>query len=186
MARGIYLVGFSGSGKSTIARVLARQLQWPACDLDEWIVEQTGMTVPAIFEQEGESGFRAREAEALRTVSAGERFIVATGGGTIVRPENRSFMASKGWVICLEARPETILTRIQNHLKESGIHAVRPMLESPDPLEAIRALKQTRQAVYKLADWTVHTDDLTQEQVAAAVMRAAESLEQSAVRTIPG
>src|SRR2546427_11616472 len=102
--RGIYLVGFSGSGKSTIARLIAEKLQWPVCDLDELIVERTGMSIPVIFQQEGEPGFRLREAEALRAASNAGPFVVATGGGTIARAENRIFMASKGWIICLEGQ----------------------------------------------------------------------------------
>ena len=86
-------------------------------------------------------------------------------------------MASKGWIICLEAQPETLLTRIQQQLKESDPRAIRPMLDAIDPLDQIRALKHTRQSGYRLADWTVHTDRLTAEQVAAEVIRAADMLE---------
>jgi shikimate kinase / 3-dehydroquinate synthase len=179
MARGIYLVGFSGSGKSTIAKLIGESLQWPACDLDELIVERSGMTIPLIFQQEGEPGFRLREADALRAASSSGPFVIATGGGTVVRAENRSFMASKGWIICLEAHPQTLLGRIQQQLKESDPKAIRPMLDAVYPLDQIRALKHTRQTAYGLADWTVHTDRLTTEQVAAEVIRAADMLERS-------
>src|SRR6266699_51597 len=94
--RGVYLVGFSGSGKSTIAKLIGKMLQWPVCDLDQLIVERSGMTIPVIFQREGEPGFRLREAEALRAASNHDQFVIATGGGTIVRPENRVFMATKG------------------------------------------------------------------------------------------
>jgi shikimate kinase / 3-dehydroquinate synthase len=179
MARGIYLVGFSGAGKSTIAKLIGERLGWPSCDLDELIVERSGLTIPAIFEQEGEPGFRLREAEALHVASSNGPFIVATGGGTVVRPENRSYMASHGWIICLEAQPQTILTRVQSQLKRSGANAIRPLLDSVYPLDQIRALKHTRQSAYSLANWTVHTDRLTHEQVAAEVIRAADLLEHS-------
>jgi len=179
MALGIYLVGFSGSGKSTIAKLIGQTLQWPACDLDDLIVERSGLTIPEIFEREGEPGFRLREAEALRAVSDNGPFVVATGGGAIVQPENRNFMASKGWIICLEAQPETILTRIQGQLQKSETEAIRPMLDAADPLDRIRALKQARQSAYALADWTIHTDRLTEEQVAEEVIRAAGLLTES-------
>lgn len=179
MARGIYLVGFSGSGKSTIAVLIGAKLQWPAYDLDQIIVERSGMTIPIIFEREGEPGFRAREAEALRAVSNSGPFVVATGGGTLVGAENRLFMTNKGWIICLEGRPETLLGRIQRQLKESDSNAIRPMLDAICPLDQVRALKHSRQSVYALADWTVHTDRLNPDQVAAEVIRAVELLEQT-------
>src|SRR5580692_6965947 len=141
MARGIYLVGFSGSGKSTIAKLIGEKLQWPACDLDDLIVERSNLTIPVIFQREGEPGFRLREAEALRAVSSREQFVVATGGGTIVRPENRAFMATRGWIICLEAQPQTLHARIQRQLKKSDQNAIRPMLDALYPLDQIRALK---------------------------------------------
>jgi len=88
-------------------------------------------------------------------------------------------MASKGWIISLEARPQTLLARIQQQLKESDPTAIRPMLDSVYPLDQIRALKHVRQPAYSLADWTVHTDRLSAEQVAAEVIRAIEFLEHS-------
>jgi shikimate kinase len=121
-----------------------------------------------------------REAEALRAASDSGPFVIATGGGTIVRPENQMFMAGKGWIICLEARAETLLARIQGQRKQSDPKAIRPMLDAVDPLHRIRELKHTRQSSYALADWTVHTDRLTGEQVVAEVIRAADILERSA------
>ena len=180
MPRGIYLVGFSGSGKSTIAKLIGEKLRWPAFDLDDVIVERSGITIPVIFEREGEPGFRLREAEALRAASGSVPFVIATGGGTMVRPENQIFMASKGWIICLEARAETLLARIQGQRKQSDPKAIRPMLDAVDPLDQIRALKHIRQSSYALADWTVHTDRLTGEQVVAEVIRAVDILEHSA------
>ena len=177
--RGIYLVGFSGTGKSSIARVIGRKLQWPVRDLDELIVQRSGMTIPVIFQREGEPGFRRREAEALRAASTSEPFVVATGGGTFVSPQNRAFMASNGWIICLEGQPQTLLRRIQRQLKNSHPRAIRPMLDAVYPLDQIRALKATRQSAYSLADWTVHTDRLTTEEVADEVIRAVRVLENS-------
>jgi 3-dehydroquinate synthase len=180
MPRGIYLVGFSGSGKSIIAKLIAEKLHCRAIDLDETIVQQSGLSIPEIFQREGEPGFRAREAEALQIASSDGSFVVATGGGTVVRSENRAFMVSKGWIICLEAQPQTIVSRIQKQLKNSEANAIRPLLDAVYPLDQVRALKHTRQSAYGLAHWTVHTDRLTESQVADEVIRAAEILENSA------
>jgi 3-dehydroquinate synthetase/shikimate kinase len=179
VGRAIYLVGFSGSGKSTIAKLIGETLRCPAYDLDDLIVECSGMSIPVIFKKEGEAGFRVREAEALRSVSNSGPCVVATGGGTVIPAENRIFMASKGWVIFLEGRPQTLLNRVQQQLKETGPAAIRPMLDAVYPLDQVRALKHSRQSAYALADWTIHTDRLSAEQVAAEVIRAAELLENS-------
>lgn len=178
-ARAIYLVGFSGSGKSTIAKLIGQKLECPAYDLDDIIVESSGMSIPVIFQKEGEAGFRLRESEALRSLSESGQCVIATGGGTVVSVENRRFMAGKGWVIFLEGRPQTLLARVQRHLKESGEAAVRPMLDAAYPLDQIRALKHSRQSAYALADWTIHTDRLTPDQVADEVIRAAGLLDRS-------
>jgi len=175
--RSIYLIGFSGSGKSTVARLISACLQLPVYDLDRMIVERSGMTIPQIFEREGEAGFRVRETEALHRVSDLGPCVVATGGGAPVRAENRGLMASAGWIITLEGRPETLHARIQRQRQHDEADAIRPMLDAVSPLEQLRALKHTRQSVYALADWTVHTDRLSPEQVAAEVVRAIEVLQ---------
>jgi shikimate kinase / 3-dehydroquinate synthase len=177
--RGIYLVGFSGTGKSTVATLVAAQLGWKVFDLDRVIAQRAGMTIPLIFEREGEPGFRLREAEALREVSEDGAFVVATGGGAAVRAENRRVMASRGWIIALEGRPETLHARIQLQLKKADPDAIRPMLDAVYPLDQVRALKHSRQSVYALADWTIHTDRLTPGQVAAEIIRARDLLEET-------
>ncbi len=178
-AKGVYLVGFSGSGKSTIAKMIGARLGWPAYDLDIVIVERSGMPIPVIFKSEGEAGFRAREAEALREISVTPPFVMATGGGTFIRPENRRFMAGKGWVIALEGRPEILHARIEQQVRRAEPGAIRPMLDAVYPLEQVRSLKHSRQSAYALADWTVHTDRLTAEQVVEEVVRALALLEQT-------
>jgi 3-dehydroquinate synthetase/shikimate kinase len=175
-ARGIYLIGFSGTGKSAIADLVGAELNWPVYDLDRIIAECSGMSIPMIFEREGEAGFRVRETEALRDVAHRGPFVVATGGGAALRAENRHLMAGAGWIIALEGRPETLHTRIQRQLQQSESAAIRPLLGAVSPLEQIRALKHSRQSVYALADWTVHTDRLSPAQVAAEVVRAVQLL----------
>jgi shikimate kinase/3-dehydroquinate synthase len=183
-AKGVYLVGFSGSGKSTIAQLIGARLGWPVYDLDRVIVERSGMTIPVIFKTEGEAGFRAREAEALREVSNAAPFVIATGGGTFIRSENRRFMETKGWTIALEGRPEILHARIEQQLRRAEPGAIRPLLDAVYPLEQVRSLKHSRQSAYALADWTVHTDRLSPDQVVAEVVRAIELLEQTSTPSV--
>jgi 3-dehydroquinate synthase len=178
-SRGIYLVGFSGAGKSTIAKLIGSRLNWPAYDLDEQIEERSGMRIPVIFQQEGEPGFRLRETQALRAISDAGSFVLATGGGTFISSGNRELMSRNGWTICLEGKPQTLLARIQQQLKDADPKAIRPMLDAVYPLDQIRTLKNSRQSIYALADWTVHTDRLTEEQIAEEVIRAAKILDES-------
>ncbi len=178
-SRGIYLVGFSASGKSTIAKLVGERLNWRAFDLDEEIEKQSGMTIPVIFQKEGEPGFRLRETKALRTVSDSDGFVLATGGGTFISSTNRQLMARNGWTICLEGQPQTLLSRIQRQLNDADPKAIRPLLDAMYPLDQIRTLKNSRQSAYALADWTVHTDRLTADQIADEVIRAARVLDAS-------
>jgi len=178
-SRGIYLVGFSGAGKSTICKLVGQKLNWPVYDLDEQIEERSGMTIPVIFRQEGEPGFRLRETEALRAISDAGKLVLATGGGTFISPGNRELMSRNGWTICLEGRPQTLLYRIQRQLEDSDPKAIRPMLDAVYPLDQVRTLKNSRQSSYALADWTVHTDRMTPEQIADEVVRAVSVLDES-------
>ena len=166
----IFLTGFSFTGKSLVAPLIAQALGWRAVDLDDLIEEAAGMPVPQIFADEGEPGFRRREREALWEACRQEGIVVATGGGVILAEENRRAMGEGGFVVCLEARPETIWRRLQQ--PGGRPRSERPLLQGGDPLSRIRALKGLRQPLYALADCAVHTDELSPEQVAAEVVRA--------------
>jgi len=177
--KSIYLIGFSGTGKSTVASILGERLGRPALDLDRLISERAGLSIPEIFEREGEEGFRARETALLGELSAAGPFVMATGGGVATREENRRLMEASGWVVALEARPELLLERLERQELREGSDAARPLLApgtraeaAADRLERIRALKASRQPAYALADWTVHTDRLGPEEVAGEIVRA--------------
>src|SRR3954454_23971388 len=88
----IFLIGFMGSGKTTVGGLLAERLGWPFADLDDLIVRSAGLTVAEIFAREGEEGFRRRETEAVRAAAAGRRLVVATGGGAACREDNLALM----------------------------------------------------------------------------------------------
>ncbi len=168
MRENIFLTGFSGTGKSTVGRSVARLLGWRFVDTDELIVEATGKSIATIFEEDGETEFRRLEHEYLTEVCEAEGQIVSTGGGIVMDDRNRRLMETSGVVICLEAGLGTIHRRI---LAEED-PVIRPMLSDPDPLRRIGALKAERQAGYARALWTVHTDRLTPEEVAGEVARA--------------
>ena len=164
----IVLTGFSGTGKSAVASVVARELGWDVADTDEIIQRAVGKSILDIFRDYGEDAFRDREVEAIREACSRERVVVSAGGGAVLRAENRRAMAAGGFVVCLEARAETIMRR----LTAGGRALDRPLLATEDPLSRIRELKAARQHLYALCDWSVQTDSLTPKEVAAEVLRA--------------
>ncbi len=184
MNANIFVTGFSGSGKTTVALEAARLLGWRLVDLDDEIETAAGMSIDAIFAEHGERHFRALETEALLAACEGDRQVVSTGGGIIMSDANRTAMAENGIVVCLEATPETILERVSAQ-STSDDAVVRPMLASDAPLERIRSLKAQRQPNYALAHWTVHTDALTPKQAAQEVARAFNILKSCSDTTSP-
>jgi shikimate kinase/3-dehydroquinate synthase len=166
----IFLTGFSFSGKSRVAGLVAEKLGWQALDTDTLIEKMAGKPIPRIFAEEGEARFRQFEGDAIREAARRDTAVVAVGGGAIVSAENRRAMADGGFVVCLEARPDTIFARLTADTGESP--SERPLLAGADPLGRIRHLKAMRQPLYALADFTVHTDALSLEEVASEVVRA--------------
>jgi 3-dehydroquinate synthase len=166
----IVLTGFSGTGKSVIARLVAERLDWQIIDTDDLVENVAGRPIPEIFEHDGEPRFRELEANAVRDACTREKAVVSVGGGAVLRSDNRRLLADGGFIVCLEARPKTIVSRLRGGAGDNPLD--RPLLVGPDPLDRIRELKAARQAYYALADHTVHTDDLSPEQVATGVLRA--------------
>ena len=168
----VYLTGFSYTGNSTVGRILAARLGMEYVDTDELIEAEQERSIPEIFAQDGEAVFRELESVTLTQVAERQGVVVATGGGMVMDPENRAVMQRTGAVVCLEAQPATILSRMRADVSDA---TVRPLLASADPLARITALKASRQAAYAIADWTVNTDGLTTEDVAAEAERGAEA-----------
>ena len=150
---------------------MARRMRRKHMDMDDEIVERTGTPIPEIFRREGEPGFRSREKELLEEISGQNRLIVSTGGGAPLDPGNRAAMAKSGVIVCLEAKPDFLYDRLKRHLGDESKGQVRPLLEGDDPKKRIEALKEYRQRFYATADWTVHTDDLTVDEVVGEVIR---------------
>jgi 3-dehydroquinate synthase len=165
-ARRLFLTGFSGSGKSTVARLAAKALGWRALDTDALIEEGAGRSIAEVFAQEGEARFRELEREALRRAAGEEQAVVATGGGAMLARENRLAMADGGFVICLDAPAKTLLERLGAGGSE------RPLLAGGDPLARITELKAQRARYYALADFVIDTEKRKPKQVAQAVLEA--------------
>lgn len=136
----VALAGFMGTGKSRIGWELSRRLQLTFIDTDRVIERVSCMRVSEIFELYGEQVFRDYEAEIVRRCTRLDEVVVSTGGGTVVRAENREALLERGPVVVLEASPDTIFRRTRRHK--------RPMLETSDPHARIRALLAQRQSAY--------------------------------------
>ncbi|MDO8689176.1 MAG: 3-dehydroquinate synthase [Dehalococcoidia bacterium] len=168
----LFLIGFSFSGKTQVGRRTAEQMGWRYVDTDDLVVQEAGKPIPRIFAEDGEERFRQIEKQVLARVCRRTNLVVATGGGIILDEANRSAMVRHGVVVCLEAQPETVYRRLLRDSEEGAANpVVRPLLQGSDPLQRIRRLKEFRQPFYASAHWTVHTDNLTLEEVAEEVVR---------------
>ena len=168
----LVLTGFSGTGKSLVAREVARRLGWACLDTDEEIVKQAGKPVARIFAQEGEAKFRELERKTIKKACRQRQTVIAIGGGAIVDPQNYELLTRTGLVVCLEANAETIYERLFREAACNPGTEVRPLLATDEPLERIRQLKASRQPYYAKADWTIHTDTLSIDEAVEEVIRA--------------
>jgi shikimate kinase len=162
--RNLVLLGFMGTGKTTVGRLLAQRLGRPFVDVDEWIEAKTGRGIPELFAQRGEAAFRQLEAEAVAYLAEPTGKVLAGGGGIVKSAENVRRLAAGGELVCLTAQPETILARV-------GHQRHRPLLAGEDPGARIRALLAEREALYRAIPRAVATDGLSPEAVAEAVLR---------------
>jgi shikimate kinase len=149
--RKVYLIGLMGAGKTTVGRWLARRMGFAFADLDLEIEQRTGVRIPIIFEMESETGFRDRETRMLKELVDQDYLVLATGGGVVLRPENRDLLKANGTVIYLNATPAVLYerTRRSNH---------RPLLNVPNPLERLQELHTQRDPLYRdIADVIIDT-----------------------------
>lgn len=168
MSRGIncniFLIGFMGAGKSTIARTLQRELGFPLVEMDERIVQEQGMSINDIFAQYGEAHFRDIESQLVVDLGKQEPSVVSCGGGVVVRPENTQNMKKSGRIVLLKASPETIFERVRNSTD-------RPILNGHMNVEYIAELMEKRRALYEeAADITIQTDGKTREQICEEII----------------
>jgi shikimate kinase len=138
----ISLIGLPGSGKSTVGRQLARRLQLPFVDSDQAIEARLGCPIREFFEREGEARFRDIEAEVIDALSQQGPGVLSTGGGAVLRPENRERLRARGRVIYLKSHPEELIRRLRHDTN-------RPLLQVADPMAKLRELFATRDPLYR-------------------------------------
>jgi shikimate kinase len=149
----IFLVGPMGAGKSTIGRQLSTVLHQEFKDSDHEIVARTGASIPLIFEIEGEEGFRQREVAMIDELTQQQELILATGGGAVLREENRKHLMERGVVIYLYATLDQLFERTRRDKN-------RPLLQTDNPRERLEEMMAIRDPLYReVADMVVHTDD---------------------------
>jgi shikimate kinase len=162
----IVLIGFSGTGKTTVGRYLARQLGWPFVDTDQLVVDRFGLPIARLFVDRGEAFFRAAERDAVAAACAGRGQVISVGGGAPVDPTNQACMRDGNQVVCLSASPETILWR----LHASPNAEERPMLAGADPRSRVRTLLPARADAYAIANLVVDTENKDAETVGLEIL----------------
>lgn len=160
----IFLIGFMGVGKSTMARLLAGELDAKLIEMDETIEEETQMSISAIFEQYGEEHFRDLETELIRRIAGEGGAIVSCGGGAVLRAENVRMMKESGRIVFLSATAETIYERVKDSTN-------RPLLAGNMNVEYIAKLIERRQEAYEqAADVTIATDGKSMQTILTEIL----------------
>lgn len=168
----LFLIGYRGTGKSTVGPLLAIALGWQFLDADDRIEAAAGQTVADIFAAEGEAGFRDREAAVLAELCREERRVIATGGGAVLRPSNRELLRAAGFVAWLTAPPEVVWERMRS---DPSTAARRPNLTTGG-LDEVANLMAVRESLYQqTAHGTFPTEGRSPEVVAAAILAAWEA-----------
>ena len=172
MANNIFLVGLMGAGKTTIGRLLAKHLHKTFYDSDHEIERRTGVNIPLIFELEGEAGFRRRESAVIEELVSKNNIVLATGGGAVLAPENRSNLKQNGTVIYLRANVHELWLRTRNDKN-------RPLLQGQDPLAKLQQLFKERDPIY--SDVATHVIETEGETVTSIITRIEHLIRNSKV-----
>lgn len=177
MHNNIYLIGFMGSGKTTVGQALARELGYTFVDMDQMIQDQAKKSISQIFSEQGEVTFRDLETQVLKSISLHNRHVVSTGGGAVLREENQQLMQSTGRTVLLWADPATVIDRLKDD------HS-RPLLQGDDKLQKITDLMETRKPVYLgIADVVTPTDAKKVDEIVYAIVEDLAILRQGASTT---
>jgi len=163
MRQNIVLIGFMGSGKSSIGRLLAKRFRFRFVDTDRLIVDRARLEISDIFARHGETYFRDLETGAIESLTRLNRSVLATGGGAVLRERNVALLREIGFVVGLTASEEVIFERVSRNSK-------RPLLQTENPRETLRKLLAERRGIYEAAaHLTVDTSQLSHEQVAELI-----------------
>jgi shikimate kinase len=162
MFKNIILTGFMGVGKTSVGTKLAQDLGYTFVDTDTLIEADQKVTITDIFDKLGEPRFRDIESTVIGKILQGERQIISTGGGAVIRDANRDAFRKAGFVVCLSARAEVILERVKQETH-------RPLLQTPDPLAKINELLESRARFYSQADLSIDTSGKTVDEVVRTI-----------------
>jgi len=162
----LFLIGPMGAGKTTLGRIIAYELGYPFFDSDRVIEERTGVDIPTIFDYEGEQGFRDRESKIINELTQLKKVVLATGGGAVLRKENRDRLAQRGFVIYLKVS-------VKSQLERTSRDKSRPLLQIEDPEAKLRELADARRPLYEeTCNFSVHTDEQRTQSLKASIIRA--------------
>lgn len=163
--KNIVLIGFMGSGKSSVGMALSKDLNMQYISTDDIIEEQERMKIEEIFKTKGEKYFREKEKEVIKEVSHLKGCIIATGGGIVLNWENVENLKKGGKIFFLKAKPRVIYERIKED-------RTRPLLNVPNPLSAIRRILKARMPLYmEAADYTIDTSAISIEEVVEKIKK---------------
>lgn len=163
LSKNIVLIGFMGTGKTSIGKILAGKMARPLVDVDAFIENQEKRKISKIFEADGEAHFRKIESAVIEQMAGLSGMVITTGGGAVLDEKNRKALRRNSIVVALEAKPETIYSRV----KDSG-H--RPLLRGGNVLDEIRKLLSERKSFYEECDFVIHTDDQSPKESADKII----------------
>lgn len=163
----LHLIGYRGTGKSTVGRLLAETLGWHWIDTDQLVQQNSGMAISEIFREQGESGFRDLESQAVEHVAQLSNHVVSLGGGAILRPANRKLIRASGKTVWLKADPQTIATRLS---ADESTASTRPNLTDQSGITEIKQVLGQRASIYaEMADWEIDTVQNSPDEIAAQI-----------------
>ncbi|SEN06565.1 shikimate kinase [Lihuaxuella thermophila] len=162
--RHLIIIGFMGTGKTTVGRELANRMNLPWVDTDRYLEERWGFAISEYFRKFGEPAFREQETEILKEILQGPPSLITTGGGIVLRPENRMMMQRQGWVVHLYAHPDEIIRRVSGDGNQE-----RPLIQG-DVREKVWRLFREREGKYDFADLKLDTTSCTVNQAVEQIL----------------